>query len=386
MDNNQETNIKRRRSPSFYNKLLFLTIFPLMFFALIIRYGFMPDALGDSNYLLKMVNDPYYKFSLHGNGFNHVAVIYRAINFLGISSLVGWSAYLGIIFNTIIIGYISKNRIKTFFELILAYAFLGLLDIFVFTLLKECVQFSIFMLIYFIAKSKCQYISKIILICGVFLVEVFLFRGYYILEIVFLVALSIVIPKILKSKREAKDIVVFFIVGFLGLYLFLVICERVVPSEYQSLVGIRALSVDVYERMDANTLIKDLIPSSGNSKAVYIFNFLINFARVFFPVELIGKGLYYWPFCIFQFLCTYKLIGNLVNYRRLTEREQLYFNIMLAYYMMSVFFEVDFGTFIRHEAATAPILFNLMLTDFKVPVHPFRAMPVRVVVTGRGKE
>ena len=113
----------------------------------------------------------------------------------------------------------------------------------------------------------------------------------------------------------------------------------------------------------AQTLILNLI-DSGNNKLLFLLNYFINFLRIMFPVELLQKGLYYWIFCFFQFLCTFKLINCVRNYHDLSENDKLYLFAMVAYYITGVFFEPDFGSFVRHEAATAPILFTLMIKNF----------------------
>jgi len=351
----------------YYNMLILSTMFLLAYVAKAFQYVFLPSSyFGDSYYLLGLVDDHNLKFGLYEGGFNNIAVFFRYINLLGLNTLFDWSVCIAVVFNIIIIGYVVKNKIKSLFELIMAYLFLGLMNIYVFNLSKEIIQFIIFTLLYFCAKSNCRNFLKVILICSLFFLESIFFRQYYILTMAFFPVLYVLMPKILQKKRGFKDIVKLIIIALGGLYIFLSVCEVVLPLQYQRLVNVRGSLVAAYHH--ANTLIENLIPVSdaGNNKILYIANYIINFIRAFFPVELITKGIFYWPFCFFQFLCTYKLLKNIVHYKSLTEKEKIYLNIMLAYYITSCFFEPDFGTFTRHEAATAPVLFNLMITDLQV--------------------
>lgn len=349
---------------AFYNKLLLATMFILGYVTKIFQYTFLSITYFTNSYhILSIMQDQNLTFSIFNDGFNNTAFFFKSINFLRLSTLLDWSIFLTVVFNVIFAGYLLKTKIKNSFEFIMAYFFLGAMNIYVLNLSKEFIQFIIFLLIYFSVKSNCHKTVRIILVCGVFMLESQFFREYYILTACFFLALCILMPKILQRKQGFKDIVKLIVLGFAGLYIFLVLCEMIMPSEYQTLVNVRAGFMFTYR--NARTLIENYIASSSDSKLLFLLNYFINFIRVLFPFELITKGVYYWPFCIFQFLCTYKLIQNIIGYKSLADTDKIYMNIMIAYYITSVFFEPDFGTFIRHEIATAPVLFELMLTNLK---------------------
>lgn len=346
----------------FANKLILISIYPLSLFVIIFRYNFLSEKyFYDSNGILSLMRTVN-TIRISGNSFNNAALLFKSINFLNLTSLLEWSIVISFIANLFIVLYCFKVRIEKKSDIIISYCFLGLLNLYVFNLSKEIIQFAFFVIMYRIIKAKLSSNKKCILIFAMFALESVFFRSYYILMGAFFIAIHFIFSKkILIYKNGVINLGLLIVLGIVGLYIFLVLCELILPEEYVDLIGIRN-RITLYRIGDesAQTLILNLI-DSGSNKLMFLLNYVINFIRIMFPVELIPKGLYYWIFCFFQLLCTFKLINCVRNYHGLSENEKLCLFVMIAYYITGVFFEPDFGSFVRHEAATAPILFSLII-------------------------
>lgn len=367
---NGKSNYEFKKSLSnlpFANKLIILTLYPLSFLVIIFRYNFLPDKyFYDSNKILALMRTVD-TISMSEGSFNNAALLFKSINFLKLTSLLQWSIVISLIVNIFLAIYFFRVRIEKNSDLIISYCFLGLLNLYVFNLSKEIIQFVVFAIMYREIIGKGSNLKKCFLIFLMFVLESIFFRSYYILMgALFVVASFIFYKGLLLNKKGKINIVllIFFMVA--GLYLFLTLCELIMPNEYMKLLVIRnRLTINRIGAESAQTLILNLI-DSGNNKLLFLLNYFINFLRIMFPVELLQKGLYYWIFCFFQFLCTFKLINCVRNYHNLSENDKLCLFVMVAYYITGVFFEPDFGSFVRHEAATAPILFTLMIKNFNI--------------------
>ena len=113
------------------------------------------------------------------------------------------------------------------------------------------------------------------------------------------------------------------------------------PDAYEQLVLRRST---LLEDIDANTLILNLYP--GFSFASFCINYVINLFRILFPLELIRK-IKYIPFVVYQLYLTYNLFLGLKNNRK---EQFVNLSFLLAYTLMLVASESDFGTLVRHQS------------------------------------
>ena len=77
-----------------------------------------------------------------------------------------------------------------------------------------------------------------------------------------------------------------------------------------------------------------------------------------FPFELIRGELYYYLFLIYQLFITFKifkLISKEIKGRN-TKTQQAALCIYCGFLLGSALFEPDFGSWVRHESVTFPIL------------------------------
>lgn len=361
--------MKKEFKNSLYNlpyatKIVILSIFPMTFLLKIAQFLFLPAKFFyDSNHIMDLMNRGSLSYDF-GDSYGATALLFRSINFLNFHSLIEWGIAIAFIFDIyLIFSFVSKSITSTR-QVITIICSVALLNIFVFNLSKDIIQFTIFMLISFCVQSKIKNTKmKIAFISILFLAESLLFRSYYILTCVIFIVLTIFVPFILEKleKRDnATKAVLLLFISFVTLVLFLALCKRFLPDEYSKLVGIRnRTNMSRSENSDAQTMIVNLINDNGNVFLCAI-NFFINAFRILFPFELLFKGVYYFPFCVFQFLITWELIHCIIKFKSLDSKTKLAFYVMLAYFLVAFFFEPDFGSFVRHEAATFPVLFMLL--------------------------
>jgi cell division protein FtsW (lipid II flippase) len=82
------------------------------------------------------------------------------------------------------------------------------------------------------------------------------------------------------------------------------------------------------------------------------------------PVELLTKGMQYIPFLFFQLAVTVYLAGLFVHVDEIEDENQfLALSIFLGYFLASAIFEPDFGSWVRHESATFPVLHLLVMSS-----------------------
>lgn len=347
-------------------KLVLICIFPLSLILKIAQYTVLPPKFFyDSNHIKDIMQTGNLTF-IEANSYNNSALLFNAINFLNLNTLVEWSIAIAFIADIYLFFFLINKKIETIKDTIIVFCFLGLLNIFVFNLSKDIIQFSIFALVGLLIQSKKIKLStKIIFISLVFIAESVLYRSYYILTAAFLIIIAVCFPKLEKwfisNTGVFKKILLILLSFFVFLFIFLSLCQYIKPEEYQELMEVRnKLTARRVGSTDANTLIVNLIQDNDDN-FLYIINYFINGFRILFPIELLPKGLYYYPFFIFQIICSIGIIKCLLKYKDLDESVKLALYVMLAYVIVAILFEPDFGSFVRHEAATFPILYYLIV-------------------------
>jgi len=74
-------------------------------------------------------------------------------------------------------------------------------------------------------------------------------------------------------------------------------------------------------------------------------------------------GVFYLPFFLFQVFMLFYLVRGVKNMDELDDKSFIGLCIFLAYFLGSVLFEPDFGSFVRHEAATLPIISLMVFNE-----------------------
>lgn len=325
----------------------------IQFFVLPIKYFF------DSWRMVSMLNESGAMASW--SGYETTVNFYRSINIFNFTSVEQWSIALGLIMTPIIMVMISRCKEMDMRECLFALMAIGLLNIYVFSITKETIQLLFFILIYIII---CLPINntfiKVILCAGVFYWESTFYRTYYIIMAAMTVFLYFVF-KWLKKRKDInkKTVAITLVLCFLALFTFLFVSQFISYEDYISAINVR----DTSTITEANTLIKNPIPVNDNF-AVFMFDYVIAAVRMMLPVELLVKSPVYSPFVIFQIFILYYFIKMLKNIKKLNQNMIVVISCFSAYLFGSFIFEPDFGSWVRHESATFPILQMMAFSDY----------------------
>lgn len=171
----------------------------------------------------------------------------------------------------------------------------------------------------------------------------------------------VILTKELKSKKAMSVMKAIFImlIIFISIFAMITVLKFVSPKDYDVLINVS----ENHENGGAVTSINNLIEVNGN-QFLFMINFLINGVRMMFPVELMTKGVFYFPFVFYQIFILYYLARSLKNINANSSSIMvLSISVMLGFLLGSFTFEPDFGSFVRHEAATFPVLHLIALNN-----------------------
>lgn len=326
-----------------------------------LQYKVLPQKyFYDSKKILSIMNGS----TLTDKGYSFTANFFKSINFLKFNSIQQWSIAISIVFLLFFILYFSKKEIITtnFFYIIASYA---LLNIYVFNLSKDVIQLFFFLIAYFICKKfKCNDFKKIILVAAIFFIESLFFRTYYLIIGALVIGLYFVYSRffidsknIKKSKKKTSAII---IISFAIFMIMIYVLQKVSVENYMLLINARISSNIYRDGVDAITMINDLF--SNSSYFNFILNYIINAIRILFPVELFLKSIKYIPFIIFQFYFSNILLKNMI---KINKEKSIFLFIVMAFVMVSIIYEPDFGSVIRHESVLMLFILELVGTERK---------------------
>lgn len=326
----------------------------------LIQLFILPDKyFYDSSRMQSMMNKDG-KMQAWGDAYETVVDIFSRLNFFNFTKIEQWSIELGIVCTVLLMIIISRVKEMSFMESIYTLMATGLLNIYVFVLSKEPIQMFFFICIMIIIFLPIK--NSIIKLLGGSLIyywESKTFREYYIMMLVMSLVLFFIFY-ILKKIKTIRVIHILFavIVCYALMFAFVYASQFVTPEEYNSVMTVR----DEYANEDANTTIANIWPVKDNY-GLFMLNYVICSIRMMIPVELIVKSPVYFPFFIYQIWILVYWIKSLKNIKHINDNVLLAVTFFTAYLFGSVVFEPDFGSWVRHEAATFP-LFHIMAFEY----------------------
>ncbi|RYQ14835.1 hypothetical protein PG2083B_1669 [Bifidobacterium pseudolongum subsp. globosum] len=344
------------------------TLFALTFVAFIaakvLVLNLPPKYFYDNNRIVSMVNRDGALSSWTGS-YQTTAEVFDFINILKLNSMLEWSIVLGLIFTTFISIFIFTNCEFDFYQELFWLCCIVLLNIYVFNIGKDLIQFCFFFTSFLIAKSNLSTSIRVISISILFYIESVYFRSYFILVVVFFVAIIILTMKMRSNNTKAKPRTYYFYI-LLTVYVFLIMSSVLFPEQYEDVTNVRAGVNDGREgSADAATLISNVIP--GNSLLIALINYPINALRMLIPLELLIKGVAYIPFVVFQLFATFYLVQyskGILNKSITGSHNYIIYSIYLSFLLTSFFFEPDFGSWVRHEMAAFPVFQFLFFSKY----------------------
>lgn len=288
-------------------------------------------------------------------GYETTINIFNRINIFNFNNTRQWSIALGIVGTILMIILISRCQELSMMESIYSLMAAGLMNIYVFNLAKEPIQMAFFLVIAIIIMLPIKNVFvKVILCAGVYFWESNTFRSYYIIMAAMTILLFFIFYRMknAKNKLSKKKIVFYVVLCFVAMFIFMYASQFVDYEAYSEALNIRDAKVNA----QAASAIINIVEVNGN----YV-NFMINYVfasvRMMFPIELLIKSPVYAPFFIYQIFILIYWIRALKNIKSLNNDVLLALTCFTAYLFGSFIFEPDFGSWVRHEAATFPIFY-----------------------------
>ncbi|NEG89725.1 hypothetical protein [Bifidobacterium aerophilum] len=363
---------QRRLALELRNKnTLLALIVPVMIAAKIMVAYVLPDKyFYDNNRMLRMMLGTAGDIAWSGS-YEIAADLFRSINFAGLETMVDWSICLGIVFTTLVVFMILRADAPDFLQSLFILATVGLLNIYIFTIGKDIIQFAFFLAVYVVLVLPVDNsLIKVLLSCGVLYYESTFFRAYYVMIAALIFAVYVIL-EFFRTRRQLGFVSMTIIVLLLiaTIYAMMVTAQTIMPDEYQQIMDLRAgYDIAFGDSADSATLILNVIP--GENLPIFMVNYVINAFRMMIPIELAMRGAFYLPFFAFQCMVTAYMVNLLRQINNINEPTLfLALCVFLGYALGSFIFEPDFGSWTRHEAATFPVLHLLVLNQYqKVPL------------------
>jgi len=349
------------------NIIIFLFLF-LIIIAKVIRYTIMKDVLviqSAGHGMLQEILSENLSFTLFSSetlsnsAGSNASLFFHIINFFGVETYAHFEIYITILWNLLLLFLLAKTKKElTFKELLFFILSILVLNIFCFNLAKEPMQFLYFFLMFIIMIKNISNRWKIFLSFCVILLIAFTFRIYYFLIFIFAMAVYIIFSIFSKKKKQIKFKHIIFVFLALGVFyfLFLNLVKNIDPEIYLELIRVRTRSGEAVSEMI------NLLPTTN----LYYFtiDYLLMIIRMLFPIELLRLGAKYLPYVIYQIIISYMVISKIKALNKNNKLTNLAISIYIGFLLGSAAFEPDFGSWVRHEAVTFPLLL-VMFTMIK---------------------
>lgn len=364
------------------NATLLLT-FVVMVIAKLLTLMLPAKYFYDNNRILGMTNEDM-SVDAWGGSYVVAANFFKFINFFDFTEMNQWSYFLGLVLTLLVFSMVLRLPEPDMIQTVFFLACIGLLNIYVFNIGKDSIQFLFFLAVYAVLLLPIDIpFMKIGIAAVILYFESKVFRSYYVLIAAFVVVIYCILL-FFRSRHKippAVKIVLTIVTMYVLVCVMMVVASVAMPSEYQQIMGIRDYSlVGREDDVDSVTVIKNWVGGDNSTNLpLFLLNYLINAVRMMIPFELAVMGVQYIPFVCFQVAVTVysaHLFGKLDEID--DEKQLLATAVFLGYVLASVLFEPDFGSWVRHEAATFPVLHllvmspNQRLSQWKVDAEKIR--------------
>ena len=332
-------------------------IIPVAILAKIIYIYFLPPKyFFDSWRMVAMLTDN--GSMVAWTGYQDAVEFHAKINVLNLTDVNQFSIFYGMIMTPLIIFMVSKVQEMEMKEVLFTLMATGVLNIYVFTINKEMIQIMYFFAIYIVVSLPIKNtLVKIIGCALVYYWESLNFRSYYILMAAMSIFLYFIFVGLKKRRKIGKMLIAFTVVlCFAGVFIFFYISQFVSYEDYRDALNIRDNSTStIREAGGANSAIYNPIEVNDNF-GIFMFDYIINAVRMMIPVELLVKSPGYAPFFVYQIFILIYLFRTIRNLKQINNKMVVVLSCFGAYFFGSVVFEPDFGSWVRHEATTFPIM------------------------------
>lgn len=351
-DENKELNNK---------KAIIALIIPLTILCKFFQFTVLPEKYFYDSYRIIYMTIQDNSIYAWGGSYEIVADLFKKINILNFNTLQDWAYSLAFIFIAIIIFMISRFKKFDISQCIFIICSIGLLNIYVFNISKDIVQYGFFCIMYIIIiQKKLPSFLKIILCFAVFYWESSFFRSYYILMGAFFIILYLIISIIKRKNIKINKVGVLkiILIIFVSVYLLLFISQYISPDDYNKVINIREENLNEM----AVSQIENWVTPNGTLN-IFMINYIINAIRMMIPIELLFKGVFYVPFVFYQIFILYYMIKTIKHIGKKDSSTLIAFCAFCGFLLGSFVFEPDFGSFVRHESAAFPLFHLIALNE-----------------------
>ncbi|RSX55322.1 hypothetical protein [Bifidobacterium samirii] len=369
---------ERRQAMELRNKnALLALIFPVMIAAKLMVAYILPDNyFYDNTRILKMTNYTL-GFTLTETtqewegDYRTASDLFAKLNFANLTTMLDWSICLGIIGTALVLFMVLRADAPDLLQSLFILATVGLLNIYIFNIGKDIIQFAFFFAVYLVLLIPLHNsLIKALASAGILYYESTFFREYYILIAALILAVYVVLVLFRRRQRLGfGSMIGILVILYAGIYAMMLMAQRMMPDEYNQMIGLRSgYNTAFGESADSATLIRNWIP--GDGLLVFMANYVFNAFRMLIPLELALKGAYYLPFFAFQCMITFYMV-NLIRQINNIDDPNLFIAlcVYIGYALASFIFEPDFGSWTRHESATFPVLLLLVCNRYqKIPL------------------
>ena len=343
------------------NTFLVLLI-PIAIFAKVIEEILLPaNYFFDSNRINSMVVDIHVKTGWYSGTYKETTDFFRTINVFHFTERIQWSLFLGTLMMIVVILMFKRVKGLDTSQIVFAAMCVGLLNIYIFNISKDVLQFGIFCIIYIVLIiKKLPLILKALITAALMYWESSVYRSYYIIMAFFFIIIFIVFHILRKNSKKLRFMhYLFIIVGIYAMvFCFLLGARTFYKKEYNQIMETRNYS----NKQNQTSAIKEPIEHNGDLGKFFI-DYMINSVRMMFPIELVTIGVFYLPFFAFQIFMLFYLIRGIKRMDELDDKSFIALCVFIAYYLGSVLFEPDFGSFVRHETATFPVIMLMVFNE-----------------------
>lgn len=352
-----EMDLKRKKIREQNRDMALIMMVPTAILAKIIYLYFLPlKYFFDSYRMVGMLNST--DSSGGWAGYQDAVNFHEAINIFHFTDINQFSVFYGLVMTPLMMFIVSKTKEMEMREVLFTLMATGVLNIYVFNINKEMVQILYFLLIYFIISLPIKNTFMKIVGCAVvYYWESVNFRAYYII----MAAMAVLVYFIFlwlrgRRKVQKKHIFVVVVLCFVGVFAFFYASQFVSYDDYIEALNVRDGSTGaIREGGGANSAIYNPI-EVNNNLGIFMFDYVINAFRMMVPIELLFKSPGYAPFFVYQVFILIYVFQTIKNIKKIDNKMIVTLSCFVAYFFGSVVFEPDFGSWVRHEATTFPIM------------------------------
>lgn len=289
--------------------------------------------------------------------------MFQIFRYFGLNVYKDYELVITIIWNLIfaVILLTLKNKM-TLPQIAFVIMTIAVLNIWDFCLAKEPLQMLYFVAIYFVLISKkIPQKAKFPLAIGVILFSCVSYRNYYILIVAFSVLAYLLIGKYLNKKEQIRWYDIAFVLAIYGIaYMLVIIFTQYFNRE--------AYECFIYFNKRVTIAKTDLSGFFHSSiLPIMAFDYILLVIRMLFPIELLKFGPQYWLYALYQIITSAMIIKSLLKIKTNGPVKMCAIYLYIGFLFASATFEPDFGSWIRHNAVTAPII--LIVSDLFDETH-----------------